>query len=74
MRIKSKINVGNCFKERNPSNQVSIWNILYIIYIWIERVVDRPREVTSKKIPKFLVCSDGDSFDKEAGWGSEPGE
>lgn len=54
MRIKSKINVGSCFKERNPSNQVSIWNILYIIYIWIERVVYRPREVTSKKFPKFL--------------------
>lgn len=40
----------------------------------MERGVDSLREVTSKKIPKFLVYGDSDSFDKEAGWESEPGE
>lgn len=38
------------------------------------RGVDRLREVTSKKIPEFLVYSDSDSFDKEPGWKSEPSE
>lgn len=48
---------------------------LYIAYMDVKGV-DRLREVISKKIPKFLVYSDhnSDSFDKEAGWESEPGE
>lgn len=40
----------------------------------MERRVDRLREMTSEKMPEFLlVYSDSDSFDKEASWESEPG-
>lgn len=43
---------------------------MYNIYGWR---VDRLREMTSEKIPEFLlVYSDSDSFDKEASWESEP--
>jgi hypothetical protein len=34
----------------------------------------RPKEVTTKKTLKFLVCSDRNSYDKEANWENEPSE